>query len=81
MDSSINFTAVCAELRRKRVVTDKSWAHSARELHTEEEFMELFSYRKGGKKLVLQKDSDIARREQGIKQAPAYWDREDSDDE
>ena len=76
-----NFTFISNVLRKERVMRDSSDAEAAKEEYLGPKFDEEFSYRKGGKQLVLKRPHDIARRYCTLKKLSVYWDEQDSDEE
>jgi len=74
----ISYRAISDKLREIRSERDIQDTALAREEHGEE-FDSVFTYRKGGKQIVLKKPQDIARRYRLLKEVKVYWDEQESD--
>ena len=80
-DEKVNFTLISNALRKERVTRDSADAEAAKREYLGPKFDEEFSYRKGGKQLVLKRPHDIARRYRALQKLSVYWDEQDSDEE
>ena len=76
-----SFKKVSETLRKMRMDCDQEDAATARDIYQETEFKKIFSYRKHGKKHIMRRDQDVARRYRLHNKQTVYWDEEDSDDE
>jgi hypothetical protein len=74
----ISYRAISNQLRQIRSERDAEDAALAKEEYGDE-FDTVFSYRKGGKQMVLRRHQDIARRYRLLKETTVYWDEQDSD--
>jgi len=61
-------------LRTIRTERNRSDAEMGRTEYTNEEYSEIFSYRKGGRKYVMKREQDIARYYRKAKKMTVYWD-------
>jgi len=69
-------TGISDALRKARNIRNKNDAAKARKEYDMDEFNELFSYKKGGKKHVMKREQDIARFYRKVRDNEAYWDED-----
>jgi len=73
-------TGISDALRRARKIRNRNDAAKAREEYDTDEFNELFSYKKQGKKYVMKREQDIVRFYQKVRDNQAYWERASEDE-
>jgi hypothetical protein len=64
-------------LRKIRTERNKADTEVARMEYSSEEYSEIFSYRKGGRKYIMKREQDIARCYRKTKKIIVYWDEDD----
>jgi hypothetical protein len=64
-------------LRKIRTERNKKDAELARAEYSSEEYSEIFSYRKGGRKYIMKREQDIARCYRKTRKIAVYWDEDD----
>jgi hypothetical protein len=64
-------------LRKIRIERNKSDTEMAKIEYSSEEYSEIFSYRKGGRKYIMKREQDIARCYRKAKKIAMYWDEDE----
>jgi len=72
----LTITEISDALRKLRNLQDKRDIASAKAEYNSETFAELFNYKKGGKRIVMKKEKDIARCYRQIKGMKVYCDND-----
>ena len=72
----LTITGISDALTKLRNLRDKRNIASAKAEYSSETFAELFNYKKGGKRIVMKKEKDIARCYCRIKGMKVYWDND-----